>query len=187
MYATGISLIAIVFWIMIWCLYRSALEGQENSIYLPYRDVAFFYGEYEHLCKLNDRDPRDRAMATTFRRAMKDVISNKKKDGFSIKLSGSKGHFDKCDICLNAENLLKKSTTWTTTEKDIILAYRRKHIAQQFAERIKLKQNISLTYNYDSKGQPMVALLFSDGMTAMKGLKICMKRDFYLRILMCKI
>lgn len=48
-------------------------------------------------------------------------------------------------------------------------AYRRRHIKKQFDERIKLQQNIDMTYDLDINGQPLTALLFADGMTVVKG------------------
>lgn len=47
--------------------------------------------------------------------------------------------------------------------------YRRRHILQQFQERRKLESNVALTKAFDETGQPVTALLFSDGMTAAKG------------------
>jgi hypothetical protein len=90
-------------------------------------------------------------------------------DGLVAKLNGGKGTFEKCDICHNAEQLLRGNRQWGKCERNIIYAYRRRHIVQQFAERIKLRQNITSTYELGDDGQPLVALLFSDGMTVVKG------------------
>lgn len=30
---------------------QTAVEGQEDTIYLPYRSVAFFYGEFEFMAR----------------------------------------------------------------------------------------------------------------------------------------
>ena len=137
-------------------------------MYLPYRSKSFFYGEYEYVCKI--RNDVNQGKFSTFKRAFaKVVVDKKEKDGIDVKLSGGKGHFDKCDICHSADQLLNKSMHWTRAEKDIILMYRRRHIAQQFAERVKLRQNIASTYDVDDNGQPEVALLFTDGMTISRG------------------
>jgi hypothetical protein len=79
------------------------------------------------------------------------------------------GSFDKCDICHNADNLLKATNNWSPAELEIIKAYRRQHITQQFDERIKLQQNIDDTHTLDHNGQPMKALVFGDGMTIYTG------------------
>jgi hypothetical protein len=149
--------------------FRSAFEGQEKTVILPYSNLSYFYGEYSFVRK--SQGVEDHASLTTFKRAIKQLKHNLlKEEGAVLKLSGGKGHFEKCDICCNAEQLLQANALkWTRGEKDIVYAYRRRHIAQQFAERIKLRQNIESTYDLGDDGQPMVALLFSDGMTVMKG------------------
>ena len=81
------------------------------------------------------------------------------------------GTFDKCDICHNAEQLLKRAATWSKEEVEIIRNYRRRHIQQQFDERIKLRDNIASTYEVDSNGRPKTLLLLADGMTAVAGNK----------------
>jgi hypothetical protein len=68
---------------------RSAFQQQENSIYLPYRDVSFFYGEYRYSCKYIN-DPIC-ASISTFRRAFKAVVAKFDKEGHKLKLSGGKG------------------------------------------------------------------------------------------------
>ena len=83
------------------------------------------------------------------------------------------GTFDKCEICHNAEQLLKRSSIWSREEIEIIRTYRRRHIQQQFEERIKLQSNIALTYDLDANGQPKTALLLPDGMTTVRGRPRC--------------
>lgn len=82
------------------------------------------------------------------------------------------GSFDKCEVCHNAEQLLKRSSKWSREEIDIIRSYRRRHILQQFEERIKLQDNIASTYELDSNGRPLKALLLPDGMTTVTGIRI---------------
>jgi hypothetical protein len=79
------------------------------------------------------------------------------------------GSFDKCDICHSADRLLNRRNTWSPEQREIIEAYRRQHIAQQFDERIKLQQNISESYILDVNGRPLTAVVFGDGMTAYTG------------------
>lgn len=83
------------------------------------------------------------------------------------------GSFDKCDICHNADRLLSSRSTWSESERAILQAYRREHIARQFDERIKLQQNIADTYKLDENGRPMSALIFGDGMTVYTGRYNC--------------
>ena len=142
--------------------------GQENSLFLPYTNLKFFYGEYAFVRR--SQGTTEHAKLTTFKNAYKLLKATLlREEGIVLKLSGGKGHFEKCDICHNADQLLLKSNHWTKSERNIIYAYRRRHIAQQFAERTKLRQNIESTYDMGDDGQPQVAVLFSDGMTAVKG------------------
>ena len=145
---------------------KSAYQGQESSLYLPYRKVNYFFGEYDFFYKSNEAPTR--AGESTFRTAYKAVLRAKAKENIHIKLIGGKGSFDQCEICHNAEQLLSRKQ-WSPGQRDIIKAYRRRHIEQQFAERLTLQKNISSTYELDENGQPQTCLFFSDGMTVMKG------------------
>lgn len=112
----------------------------------------------------------DHAKLSTFKRAVAQAKQHLLvEEGLVLKYNRGKGSFEKCDICHNAENLLRSNRQWGKSERNIVYAYRRRHIAQQFAERIKLRQNIASTYEIGDDGQPAVALLFSDGMTVVKG------------------
>lgn len=176
---------------------RSAFEKQENSVYLPYRRLRFFYGEYLFLCQ-HKKMPMY-AKENTFRRAFNEVKSQFAVKGVKVKFNSGKGKsvlgmlllyvlaaslcyfimvhilfcmvgtFDKCEVCHNAEQLLKRTSIWSKDEIAIIKAYRRQHIQQQFEERIKLQSNIALTYDLDSNGRPKTALLLPDGMTTVTG------------------
>jgi hypothetical protein len=55
-------------------------------------------------------------------------------------------------------------------ERLIVEAYRRRHIMQQFEERLTLKRNIEKTRDVDANGRPICALLFNDAMTCAKGM-----------------
>ena len=68
----------------------TAVKGQQDSIYVPYRTITFFYGEYEHYCLHHNK--RDFGSLSTFRRAFvnvcQDLLRNK---GVVLKLSGGHG------------------------------------------------------------------------------------------------
>ena len=69
---------------------RTAFKDQENSIYLPYRRLRFFYGEYDWYCK--DMKQALRAKESTFRRAFDEVRDKFEKEyGKKIKFNGGKG------------------------------------------------------------------------------------------------
>lgn len=94
------------------------------------------------------------------------------------------GSFDKCEICHNAEQLLKRTVGWSEEEIEIIKEYRRQHINQQFDERIKLQDNIDLTYQYDAVGRAKTALLLPDGMTITTG-RCCSCVYFIIYLICC--
>jgi hypothetical protein len=87
--------------------FRSAFEGQEKTVILPYSNLSYFYGEYSFVRK--SQDVEDHASLTTFKRAIKQLKQYLlKEEGAVLKLSGGKGHLKKCDIlCCNAEQLLQ--------------------------------------------------------------------------------
>ena len=160
--------------------------------YTYYHAVVAFYDEYEYL-NLRMKVPLY-AKSSTFSTAYEQVKKDKAKQDIFVRLSAAKGKqgyysfsfhmnasvnsmacsnlsgsFDKCDICHNADRLLSSRSIWSESERKILQAYRREHIARQFEERIKLQQNIADTYKLDENGRPMSALIFGDGMTVFTG------------------
>jgi hypothetical protein len=146
---------------------RSTHSNYDNYLYLPYARQRAFFGEYVHHCE--QLNYPERASESVFQPAYKKLLLDKSKVGINIRLSSGKGSFDKCDICHNADLLLKQSRGWSAAEKSIVEANRRQHIAQQFEDRVKLQCNIADTYNLDHNGQPTKALVFGDGMTVYTG------------------
>jgi hypothetical protein len=150
---------------------RSAYRGQDNSVYLPYSKNLYFYHEYKYF--YDQQVENLQASESTFYRALKQLIKDQAalSKPICVKLSGGKGNFDKCDICHNADQLLQARNNWSEEQISIIESYRRRHIQQQFDERITLQNNIASTYRLDHNGQPVRALLFGDGMTVYTGTK----------------
>jgi hypothetical protein len=71
----------------------TAVKDQQDSIYLPYRTITFFYGEYEHYCVHHNK--RDFGSLSTFRRAFDAVTQDLyKKGGIVLKLSGGHGNIN---------------------------------------------------------------------------------------------
>jgi len=68
---------------------RSAFRGQGDTLFLPYSKLKYFYHEYNHYCVTNHIP--ERALESTFQRAFRQLLHDKKKDGITIKLSGGKG------------------------------------------------------------------------------------------------
>ena len=57
---------------------RTAYMGHENDIYLPYRQLRFFYGEYEHYCAARDVPLWQTAGESLFRRSFSAVRKHMK-------------------------------------------------------------------------------------------------------------
>ena len=70
---------------------RSAFEKQEKSLYLPYRRLRFFYGEYDFMCE--QKHLPIRATESTFRRAFQELKRKYEDDGMKIKFNSGKGKF----------------------------------------------------------------------------------------------
>jgi hypothetical protein len=73
--------------------------GKENMKVLPYEDVKSFYAEYLAHCDAVLAYPTDIASESVFRRAFEGLEN--------VKLLGCKGGFHTCEICNNANDLLR--------------------------------------------------------------------------------
>lgn len=73
---------------------KSAYINQENSMYLPYGKLRFFYGEYCFVCEQRN-ELGLRASEATFRRAFKEAYNYLKNEkAIVLKFNGGKGMFD---------------------------------------------------------------------------------------------
>jgi hypothetical protein len=144
----------------------SAYAGFDNTTYIPYPDVSYFYHEYNYLCVKRNLDVSQYAAESTFRDAWLDMAKAHK-----LKLSGGRGAHSRCAVCANADELLRVSGSsgWSAQELGIVMEFRRMHIYQQMKEREYLEMNTFETYNLDPAGQPMSALILIDAMTCVKG------------------
>lgn len=71
---------------------HSALMGQSSSVYLPYRRLSYFFGEYQYFCALTAVDVCEVAGQNTFNRAF--LIACKAiyaQDHVVVKFNGGKG------------------------------------------------------------------------------------------------
>ena len=107
---------------------------------------------------------------STFLRAFAAVKGEFGLKGLKLKLSTGKGNLERCDICTNADELLKisLSNAWSKEERDIIIYYRSKHLIQQWRERDKLASSILAARDLEH-GSPVQAVLYFDGMTCITG------------------
>lgn len=82
----------------------------------------------------------------------------------------SKGNFCTCEHCNNACDVLRDGRrNFTSAQRDIIMAYRRAHLAQQGKERDDLELRKRDAAKTDDTGQPLALLIFPDGMTTSRG------------------
>lgn len=144
----------------------SAYADFDNTVYVPYPDISYFYHEYNYFCIKKKLSVGIYAAESWFRRAWTDMAKE-----HCLKLSGGRGSHSKCAVCANAEELLRvsDSSSWSSQERDIVLEFRRMHIFQQMKEREYLEMNIFETNRTDPTGQPTSALILIDAMTCVKG------------------
>jgi len=140
----------------------SPLAGYGDLIILPYDSIAQFYNEYVVHSTSRGYSPQFIAKYTTFYNAFE---AREK-----IRLLGSKGSFNTCEICNSLNSLLKNTHKKLKKEQlRIVQEFKRLHIAQQSLERKALEVRKQISLELDEEGQPIQALLFPDGMTEMKG------------------
>lgn len=81
-----------------------------------------------------------------------------------VRYARCKGHFQKCEICTKASDMYK-NTNLKYNQRKIIAEIKRLHLRQQAGERLTLEANRLTAMENDARGQPKMALIFSDGMT----------------------
>lgn len=153
--------------------------------YLPYRKLEHFFASYEHYCEKNQIPEKQRAKFKTFSLAFtalkKEKLIKLQDDAgqcctpnvyFCFDVVGS-GGFDTCEICRNAEILLreKHKAGWTRDQLNIIVDFLQHHLLQQQRERQHLENNMEKARQVDENGQPLYALFFTDGFTEGKGMR----------------
>lgn len=140
----------------------SGISCDDDLKILPFEKISQLFEEYETFCTTN-KDGQQ-ASRTTFNRAYTTL----KKEG-KIRLTRSKGSFQCCDICNNANDLLL-SKHWKKNQRDLIAKYKDIHLKQQAAERTSLDaKKLHAIQSKDSNGQPTHCLIFGDGMTKYAG------------------
>lgn len=81
-----------------------------------------------------------------------------------------KGSFPTCDICNAVNNLANAGQKkWSEPELEVILKFKMNHLDQQNAAREELEEAIVQARKLDKNGQPILAVIYGDGMTADAG------------------
>lgn len=134
----------------------------ENKLMLPYDTVREFYEEYVAYSTAECIPINKYAKRETFRLAFKSL-------GDKYKLIGAKGSFPTCDICNNANDLLRDTQIKDQSHREIIFKFKKLHLLQQMAEREHLEKNRLLAKNSQYLGQPTHAFFLIDAMTQSRG------------------
>jgi hypothetical protein len=127
---------------------------------IPYESVQQLFNEYKDYCDVDEVNPEKKANYETFRKCMKEL------DG-QFRLIGCKGSFHTCDICNNANDMLR-DCRGGNQHRNIILSCKRAHLKQQAAER-QYQENNRLEAKNLIDDQPKAAFILCDGMTASRG------------------
>lgn len=129
--------------------------------FLPYSSVPEFYEEYLAYCTAELKAPRTYAGEECFRKAFLSL--NKE-----YRLIGSKGSFPTCDICNNANDMLRNLKIKDQSHREIILKFKRLHLQQQMKEREYMEQN-RMDSKVEYKSQPVQFFCLIDAMTSSRG------------------
>jgi len=129
---------------------------------LPYAKVNEFHNEYVAFCTAESMPINTYAKIETFRKAF--ISLNHK-----YKLIGAKGSFPTCDICNNANNLLRDTKIRDQSHREIIFKFKRIHLLQQMEERNYLDRNRMDAKHKQNLGQPTQAFILIDAMTHARG------------------
>lgn len=144
-------------------LYADTCPTDGAIMCLPYESVGQFYNEYVMFCKSIVINFDCVAKAECFRLALLSLKG-------SIRLMTCKGAFQTCDICNNANDMLRGGKCrYSRQQREIILKFKRLHLAQQAQERRHQEKNRLEAAEMTPEGKTVKAYLLSDGMTAMRG------------------
>ncbi|KAJ1401667.1 hypothetical protein B484DRAFT_437765, partial [Ochromonadaceae sp. CCMP2298] len=143
-------------------LYADTFLTDGNILCLPYETPAMLFREYVNFCECADINPAYRAQVELFRQVLLSKADR-------IRMIGCKGSFQTCDTCNNCNDMLRApKSRYDSAQREIILKYKRLHLQQQAQERKTQEQN-RMHATHVTNGQPDMAYILSDGMTAMSG------------------
>lgn len=112
---------------------------------MPFEHVKQFHDEYLSHCRACNVSSTQVAQEQTFRRAFLARTN--------VRLIGCKGSFQTCELCNNANELLRDPMKrYTREQRDIIQEFKFMHLKQQLAERVKFEENKNYCQETDSDG-----------------------------------
>lgn len=144
-------------------IFSDTVPTDGNKVCIPYETIDELFREYENYCNTCASHIATRCGLSTFRKAFRSV-------GDTVKMLGSKGTFQTCDICNCAHDLLRsRDTTFNKEQREIILKFKRLHLQQQAEERNYQEKNKLFARMNLERGQPSHAYILIDGMTKFTG------------------
>ena len=106
-------------------VFSESCPTQSGISILPYESIPQFFKEYLNFHKTYGISVSTRANIDTFRDAFKSLSS-------SVRLVHSKGSFPTCDICNNANDLLRQNkVSFNPKFRDIVMKFKRAHLIRQ--------------------------------------------------------
>jgi hypothetical protein len=138
-----------------------ACPTDKNIKFLPYAGPKEFYSEYVAYCKLENLLDSEYAKRETFRKGLHELRHE-------FRLMGAKGSFPTCEMCNNANDLLRNLKVKDQSHREIIFKLKKEHLLQQMNERMYMERNrIESTMEYDN--QPVQLFILADAMTHSRG------------------
>ena len=128
---------------------------------MPYSSVTEFFEEYLAYCTAGLLAPRTYAGEECFRKAFLSLDRH-------YRLIGAKGSFPTCDVCNNANDMLRNLKIKDQSHREIILKFKRLHLQQQMKEREYMEQN-RMESKVEYKNQPTHFFCLIDAMTSSRG------------------
>jgi hypothetical protein len=107
---------------------------------------------------------------TCFDRALESFSNTSfQNEGYVVRRRRCKHNFSTCDICNNAEALLRGGRSITEVQRKILHEYLHTHLKIQKAEREEQRLAIEAARECDHMGQPKQAFMLFDGFSIFKG------------------
>ena len=144
-------------------IFADTCPTNANIKFLPYESAAQFYAEYENFHKTYGYSEASKAKYDTFNNALKSLHD-------SVRLVHAKGSFPTCDVCNNANDLLRSpKVSFNPGFRDIIMKFKRAHLMRQMQEREEMERNIIRAKTEVIGHQPQVAHLLCDAISSWRG------------------
>lgn len=144
-------------------IFADTCPTDSNIQFLPHETPTQFYEEYKNFHKTFALGPSTFAQIDTFKKALDSLHD-------SIRLVHAKGSFPTCDICNNANDLLRSpKVSYNPEFRDIVMKFKRAHLMRQMEERAYMERNINRARTEIIGHQPQVAHFLCDAISNWRG------------------